>query len=274
MQNSPPPLAGGHSQQLDVTALAAATATLRLGHPLIYFPALDSTNTHALELARAGAEEGALVTTDDQTAGRGRVGRSWRSLSGQQLALSVVLRPQFPPHFLVMASSLSVATAVEAVTGLRPDIKWPNDVQIAGRKICGILIETSQDFAVVGIGVNVNGSLGDDPDLAARATTLATVIGAPVSREALAVELLRALDGHYATLQSGGEQALHLVRDAWRDRLVTLGQRVVLRQGKHEVAGIAEDVNEDGGLLLRRDDGSLQTVTWGDVEAIGSPRPA
>jgi BirA family biotin operon repressor/biotin-[acetyl-CoA-carboxylase] ligase len=254
---------------LDIAALHAALAGVRLGHPLIYFPTLDSTNTYAVEQARAGAAEGTLVTTDDQTAGRGRVGRAWRSLPGQQLALSVILRPRFPPHFLVMAASLAVAEAIEGVTGLRADIKWPNDVQVAARKVCGILIETGADFAVVGIGVNVNGSLADDPELATRAMTLEDATRHPLSRETLAEEIVRALDVHYAALQAEGEPAPRALRDAWRARLVTLGQRVSLRQGTDAVAGLAEDVNEDGGLLLRRDDGAVQTVTWGDVEAIG-----
>ena len=97
---------------LDVEAVQAEIVPLRLGHPFLYFPAIGSTNTHAAELAREGAAEGTLVTTDDQTAGRGRIGRVWRSLPGQQLAVSLVLRPSFPPHFLVMSSALAVAEAI------------------------------------------------------------------------------------------------------------------------------------------------------------------
>jgi BirA family transcriptional regulator, biotin operon repressor / biotin---[acetyl-CoA-carboxylase] ligase len=252
---------------LDVAAISAAVRDLRLGHPLVYFPAIASTNTHAFELARDGAAEGTLVTTDDQTAGRGRIGRVWKSLPGQQLALSLVLQPEFPPHFLVMASALAVAGSIEETTGLAAGIKWPNDVQIEGRKVCGILIETSADFAVVGIGLNVNGSLDGDAELAARATTLAEAAGHPIAREALAAALLRRLDALYAELQTGGEAAQRRLRAEWRSRLVTIGRRVTLRQGQHEVSGLAEDVNADGGLLLRHDDGTLQTVTWGDVDA-------
>lgn len=265
---------------LDIEAIRAVTADLRLGHPLHYFPAIGSTNTYAAELARAGAAEGTLVTTDDQTAGRGRIGRAWKSLPGQQLAISLVLYPAFPSHFLVMASALAVAETIEAVTGIRPasarsphhatlvvGIKWPNDVQISHRKVCGILIETSADYAILGIGLNVNGSLADDPELAARATTLAQTIGHPISREALAIELLRRLDAFYARLTDEGESARTALREAWRARLVTLGQRVTTHQGEQRVVGRAEDVDDDGMLLLRRDDGTLSTITWGDVEA-------
>jgi BirA family biotin operon repressor/biotin-[acetyl-CoA-carboxylase] ligase len=252
---------------LDVAALADAIRDVQMGHPLIYLPATGSTNSYALELARDGAAEGTLVLTDDQTAGRGRVGRAWKSLPGQQLVLSLILYPTFPPHFLVMASALAVAGAVADVTGLVADIKWPNDVQIAERKVSGILIETSGEYAVLGIGLNVNGSLADDPDLSARATTLAQAAGGPVAREAVAAALLRRLDALYGRLQTGGELAQRQVRAEWRARLVTLGRRVTLRQGQHEASGLAADVSADGGLVLHHDDGTVQTVTWGDVDA-------
>jgi BirA family transcriptional regulator, biotin operon repressor / biotin---[acetyl-CoA-carboxylase] ligase len=255
------------TRPLDVEMLRTALRDRRLGNPLVYVPAIGSTNSYAADLAREGAAEGTLVTTDDQTAGRGRIGRAWRSLPGQQLALSLVLRPPFPPHFLVMASALAVAETVECVTGLVTGIKWPNDVQVDGRKICGILIETSPGFAILGIGLNVNGSLASDAELATRATTLAEALGHPLSREALAVELLHRLDDLYTLLLTRGEEGRRGLREAWQQRLVTLGRRVSLLQGEHRVTGIAEDVDADGVLLLRRDDGVLQPVTWGDVES-------
>ena len=254
------------TQLLDLAMLEAGLAPLTFGHPLIYHPALDSTNSTAMELARQGAAEGMLVTTDDQTAGRGRLGRAWQSLANEQLALSLVLHPSFPPHFLVMASALAVAEAIEVITGLRPDIKWPNDVLIGGRKVCGILIETSETNAVLGIGINVNGAFTGNPELAARATTLAEALGHPLAREPLFIELIRRLNNLYAALTSGGEQARRLLRESWRARLVTLGQRITIQQGDHAITGIAEDVDESGALILAVDDGTRQTITWGDVE--------
>lgn len=252
---------------LDVEVVRAGIAGLRLGEPFCYLPAIDSTNTHATRLAHEGAVEGTLVTTDDQTAGRGRIGRAWRSLPGQQLAVSLVLRPGFSPHFLVMASALAVAETIAEVAGTQADIKWPNDVQIGGRKVCGILIETSADFAVLGIGLNVNGTLAGDAELAARATTLAVAVGRSLSREALLIALLTRLDALYAELSTGGAVAQSAVRERWRAQLVTLGRRVTLLQGEQTVAGVAEDVDADGALLLRRDDGTLLPVTWGDVHS-------
>ncbi len=254
------------ARPLDVAAVEAAVASLALGHPLIYHQAITSTNTEAMTLARAGAAEGTLVTTDDQTAGRGRMGRAWMALPNEQLALSLLLYPSFPPHYLVMASALAVAEAIEAATELRPGIKWPNDVLVEGRKVCGILIETSAAIAVLGIGINVNGSLAGHPELAARAITLADALGHPVAREPLLIELLHRLDGLYATLQRGGEQARRQLREAWRARLVTLGQHVIVQQVGHALAGTATDVDESGALILRADDGTRQTINWGDVE--------
>ena len=175
-----------HSMPLDVAAIEAATSELRLGKPLLYFPAIGSTSTKVMELAHEGALPGLLVMTDEQTAGRGRIGRAWKSLPGKQLEFSVLLKLEFPAQFLVMASSLAVAEAIEAVAGVPTAIKWPNDVLVAGGKVCGILIETTSDFVVLGIGLNVNGSLAADPTLSSLAITLADAVGHPISREALA----------------------------------------------------------------------------------------
>lgn len=257
------------SQMLDVEALRQAFGGLRLGSPLIYFPELGSTNSTAIELARAGAAEGTLVLTDRQMAGRGRVGRHWEPLPGQQLTLSLVLRPPFAPHWLVMASALAVGEAAEAVSGVRSAIKWPNDVLIDSRKVAGILIESSADYVVLGIGLNVNGSLAAHPTLAERATTLAQVAGHPLSREMLVVHLLRTLDLLYADLLQEGEDAQQRLRAAWRAGLVTLGQPVTIQQGDRVLRGLAEDVTADGALLVRDAAGVQHVVTWGDVESAG-----
>lgn len=257
---------GDTTHLLDLAALEAGFAPVTLGHPLIYHPTLDSTNSMAMGLARQGAAEGLLVTTDDQTAGRGRLGRPWHSLPNEQLSLSLVLHPSFPLHFLVMASALAVAEAIEVTTGLRPGIKWPNDVLVNGRKVCGILIEASETIAVLGIGVNVNGSLAESPELATRATTLADALGHPTPREPLFIEIVRRLDSLYAALNAGGERAQRLLRDSWRARLVTIGGHMTVQQGERAITGVAQDVDELGALILVADDGTRHTITWGDVE--------
>jgi BirA family biotin operon repressor/biotin-[acetyl-CoA-carboxylase] ligase len=249
--------------------LRARLAALPLGQPLIYLPVVGSTNTHALGLARRGTPEGTLVVTDDQPEGRGRVGRVWRSMPRRQALLSLVLRPAFPPHFLVMAAALAVAQVVDDMTGRKPDIKWPNDVLVQGRKLSGILIETGTDaagdaFAVLGIGLNVNGSFASDPDLAERAATLADLAGHDLAREDVIAALVAQVSLRYQTLRAS-ELERESIRDVWRARLITLGRQVRVAQGEREETGIAEDVDADGALLLRRADGSRVALTWGDV---------
>jgi len=250
---------------LDSDLIAHALGGSPLPFRLLYFPALDSTNTYAMRLPPDEALEGLVIITDHQTAGRGRVGRAWEGFARQQLTFSLILRPPFAANWLMMASALAVHKAITGVTGLAAAIKWPNDVLIGGKKVCGILIETSGAIAVIGIGVNVNGSLAHVPELAARATTLEDEAGRPLSREALAAALLLALAEHYDAMRSHGDAGREAVRLAWRDRLNTLGADVCIDQGQTQVTGWAEDVAEDGELIVRRDDGERVLISWGDV---------
>lgn len=255
---------------LDERDLRERLAELPLGQPLIYLPVVGSTNTHAMELARAGAAEGTLVVTDEQPEGRGRAGRVWRSMPRRQALLSLVLRPDFPPQFLVMMAALAVANVVEDMTGVTPEIKWPNDVLAEGRKLCGILIETGAGadggaFAVLGIGLNVNGHFASDPELAGRAATLAELAGHDLVREQVIAELLANVSLLYRSLHEGGVAGREIVWMLWRARLATLGRHVRISQGTLTEEGIAEDVDAGGALLLRRADGSQIAISWGDV---------
>jgi BirA family biotin operon repressor/biotin-[acetyl-CoA-carboxylase] ligase len=255
---------------LDERALRERLAALPLGRPLIYLPVVGSTNSHAMELARAEAAEGTLVVTDEQPEGRGRVGRTWRSMPRRQALLSLVLRPAFPPQLLVMAAALAVAQVVEDATGTTPEIKWPNDVLAGGRKLCGILIETGADaaggaFAILGIGLNVNGTFAGDGELAGRAATLADLASHDLVREQVIAELIAAVNVLYQELRDGGEAGREMVWGRWRARLATLGRQVRIAQGTLAEEGLAEDVDADGALLLRRADGSRVAITWGDV---------
>jgi BirA family biotin operon repressor/biotin-[acetyl-CoA-carboxylase] ligase len=254
---------------LDIAMLARELAQSPLPLTLRYFPTLDSTNTYAMRLPPDEAQEGLVVITDHQTAGRGRVGRVWEGFARQQLTFSVILRPSFAANWLMMASALAVSEAITGVTELTPAIKWPNDVLLGGKKVCGILIETSGEIAVVGVGVNVSGSLAQAPELAARATTLEDEAGYPLSREALAASILLALAQHYDMMRGRGDAGREAVRLAWRDRLVTLGAEVRVEQRQTQVTGWAEDVAEDGALIVRRDDGERVLITWGDVGSGG-----
>jgi len=272
---------------LDIEALARHLDTqyFGCGDRLLYLPTVNSTNTLAMQLAHERPEEGLVVLTDNQTAGKGRQGRRWVDVPGCNVLSSIVLLPGFPPHLLVMIASLAVVDAIAATCSVTATIKWPNDVLIGDHKVAGILIETSHDLtgrliAVIGIGINVNGRieevtehLAEQASFVARATTLETVCGHTVQREALIAHLLQRIEKDYLALQQeaagdlpGTTPASRLIREQWRGQLSTLGRAITVRQGKSIISGVAEDVDGNGELLLRRHSGELVNITWGSVE--------
>ena len=252
-------------------SLSAASITDNLethfiGQRVIFYPRLASTMEVAKrEAARRGAAEGTVIVADEQTAGKGRLKRIWLSPKGN-IALSVILYPDVAYlTSLIMVASLAVVHSIETVTGLKSQVKWPNDVLINGRKVCGILIESDVrgnivDYAIIGIGVNVNLRLYDFPDILSTATSLSHELGREVSRLDVIRQLLVEIERLYLTLQAGGS-----IYEEWRDSLVTLGRRVRVKSGKTIYDGIAESVTIDGSLLLRRSDGSLSKIVSGDV---------
>ena len=219
----------------------------------------------ARRAARSGAAEGTVIITGEQTSGRGRMKRLWLSPPGN-IALSVILRPELAyMSYLIMLASLAVVHTIESVTGLKPLIKWPNDVLINGKKVSGILIESDirkdkVNFVIIGIGINVNLKLADFPDIQAIATSLSSELGGEVSGVGIVRRLLVELDRLYLTLSS--RKAIY---EGWRDRLVTLGKQVRVKSGDAMYEGVAESVAEDGRLLLRQLDGSLVQIVAGDV---------
>ena len=239
--------------------------TCLVGQKVLYYPSVSSTMDIARQEAQRGASDGAVVIADEQTAGRGRLQRTWLSPKGN-VTLSVILRPQLT-HMpsLIMLASLAVVHCIRHVTGLEPQIKWPNDVLINGRKVCGILIETdirgtAVNYAVIGIGINVKLKLADFTEIQATATSLSQELRRDVSRLAVIRSLLIEIDRFYRALATG--ESLY---EEWRDNLVTLGQRVRVTAGKTIYEGVAESVAMDGSLLLRDDGGRLVTIVAGDV---------
>lgn len=239
--------------------LPAALGTERFGRALRTHLSCGSTNTEAATWARAGAPEGALVLTEHQTAGRGRLGRTWSDASGQGLLLSVVLRPPLPPDRLglvTLAGGLAVTEAVAAWTApVDPRIKWPNDVLIDGRKCCGMLLESDlgAGFVILGIGLNVNQTTFAD-ELADRATSLRLETGRLVPRVSLLADLLRCLERWTDRLYAGAHDA---VRQAFTAQMVGCGAPATVRlMGRdHRTTGVIEGVDAAGALLLRTGDG-------------------
>ncbi|MEE8473677.1 MAG: biotin--[acetyl-CoA-carboxylase] ligase [Dehalococcoidia bacterium] len=255
---------------LEPASILRGLRTRFVGRPLLYHPSLPSTMEEARGEAVKGAGEGTVVLAGEQTAARGRLGRAWLSPQGS-LALSIVLRPDLD-HLpgLVMVASLAVVNAVEAVTGLSPRIKWPNDVLIGSGKVCGILIESylrgsAVDYAILGLGINVNLdpkalALPARPSFSPDPTSLSAELGREVPRGGLLRVLLEEVERLYLSLLAG--EPLHI---PWRERLETLGREVTVVAGEVEEKGTAEDVTADGSLLLRRADGTLARIVAGEV---------
>ena len=251
--------------------LSRLAGTEVIGRDIQVFQETTSTNDVIEKLARDGVKEGVVVFAESQTKGRGRLGRKWMSPAKGGLWFSLLLRPELRPQEatqLTVASATALRRAIESHTGLKAEIKWPNDILVRGRKVAGILTELSAELdrikhVILGIGVNVNLNPGDFPsELRRLATSLKAELGKPVSRPELALAILRELDVDYARIASGQFAA---VADEFEQHCTTIAQDVVIRTGERQVRGRAESLGEDGALLLRTDHGRLERVIGGDV---------
>ena len=230
-----------------------------------WFAELDSTNRFLVDEARAGAPAGTVVVADHQTAGRGRLGRTWVAPPGASLLTSVLLRPQLPAerrHLLVAAAGLAMAEALESETGVVAGLKWPNDLLVGDRKLCGVLAEAAADALVVGLGVNVEWT--DVPgDLAAVATACNLEGGRPTERRVLLDAFLARFADRLADLATA--------RADYEARLLTLGRRVRVDHPQRELVGVARGIDDAGRLLVEHPDGTIEPVAVGDVVHV---RPA
>lgn len=244
--------------------IAQAGIAGRFGGRIVYLPSVGSTNEAAKEAARQGAREGTLVIADQQTSGKGRLGRPWASPSGAGIWMSLVLRPQAPPYQaprLTLVAAVAVGEAVRAVTGLDAGIKWPNDLQVGGRKFCGILTEMEAEldrvaFVICGIGINVNAV----PDqFRPGATSLKEEAGRTLRRAPLVAAVLASFERWY-------DRPFAEALSRWRELSITLGRKVsvVPAAGGSPVEGIARDVDEEGALLVEVD-GKVRRVVAGEV---------
>ena len=255
---------------LTAAHLAADLPARRLGRPAHVFDALPSTNTWLMEQARHGAPEGALAVADVQTAGKGRLGRVWQSPPGAGLLFSLLFRPAPPvtPGQTMMAVAVGIADGLAAHLGVTPRLKWPNDILLDGGKLAGLLGESStggdgEPLVVVGCGLNVNLTPADfppPPPGGTPATSLLMALGRPVARVPLLHALLVGIETRYEALRAGQSPY-----PDWRALCATLGQTVTAQSVGGVVEGVAEDVAEDGSLLVRQADGTLTAVAAGDV---------
>ncbi|MGD1996637.1 MAG: biotin--[acetyl-CoA-carboxylase] ligase [Anaerolineae bacterium] len=263
---------------LELSEIQPLLTTCVFGRNLVLLPRVGSTNDVARDLAREGAPEGTVVVADEQTAGRGRLGRRWLAPPGTSLLCSILFRPNLPiPEIprLTMLCSLAAADAVEGVAGLPVGIKWPNDLVVEARipdpeargwrKLAGLLAETGivderPDFAIVGVGINVNVPPRILSEVAPNATSILAETGRRADRASLLAALLGESEARYRQLRSG--ESPHV---EWSSRLITLGRRVEATVPDGVLVGVAEAVDEYGALLLRTSDGTLRRLTAGDV---------
>lgn len=241
---------------------------------LYYFQTIDSTNTRAKEMAAQGAPHGTVLVADSQTGGRGRMGRSFHSPAGSGIYLSMILRHNYPAKTLMhltCATAVATADGIQTATGLRPGIKWTNDLVVGQKKLGGILTELSLDrggnveYAVIGIGINCSQKPEDFPeDIQKIATSLVLCTGKSIDRFAVIAQILVALQKMSDALQN---PAATLTR--YRADCITLGKEISLVRGDEIRHGKALDVDETGALVVEFPDGQVQAVQSGEVSVRG-----
>jgi BirA family biotin operon repressor/biotin-[acetyl-CoA-carboxylase] ligase len=269
-------------ESYDLHGVAAAIANTPFADKLQYFSSVGSTNVLALEAAQAGAPHGSVWVAGEQTAGRGRSGHTWHSTAGDGLYVSVLLRPQITlvdALWLSLATGLAMKAAIATVTGLVPDIRWPNDLLIGTRKCGGILVETSAiashadapamlRYAVAGVGLNVNHQ-SFPAELEALATSLRHESGKKWAREPILIEFLRALEKEVALLEAelrGTSTEAGLLERFAASSSWVRGKRVrVVEDGGY--TGVTDGLDARGFLRVAGDDGTLHTVLSGGVRA-------
>lgn len=242
-----------------------------IGREVISLGEVNSTNTFAMEIGDKGAAHGTVVIADSQTKGRGRMGRTWVSPPGRNIYMSVILRPSMQVRdatLLTIIAGVACCRALRYITHLPVDIKWPNDLMVSRRKLGGILTETKSGAgriisAVIGIGINLNAKLEDFPsDVKAIATSVRNETGKGQSRTVLIGGILNELDYWYRIFV---EKERNPILNEWRKLTSMLGKPVQVIWGGEGLNGIADDIDDEGMLILRLPSGILKKISAGDL---------
>lgn len=259
--------------------IASRLQTTWAGRNLHFFASTGSTNPDAKHFAEEGEPHGTIVVADRQTAGRGRRGRSWASPAGTSIYFTIVVRPQFAPDkasMITLVTALSVAQAIEEVTGLPAEIKWPNDIVVHRKKVCGILTEMSMtpemdeiQFVVAGVGVNTNHDSPEDfpEEIRETATSLKIESGRQIDRAGLLERILARFEGNYDTFVR--IEDLSGLREAYQTHLINMDAQVLVLDPAGEYTGIARGISKTGELIVERDNGEQVLVYAGEVSVRG-----
>jgi BirA family transcriptional regulator, biotin operon repressor / biotin---[acetyl-CoA-carboxylase] ligase len=252
-----------------VARLTPAAGRNALGGPVVHLDVTASTNDRARELAAGGAPHGTVVLAEEQTAGRGRQGRSWSAARGRSLTLSIVVRLGAAAlDLLPLSAAVAVCDACEAVAPVRCAVKWPNDVWIDGRKVAGILIEArpQEGWATLGIGLNVDTTADElDAEIRETATSLRIASGSPVDRELVLEALLERLAARLATEREA-------LLAAYRERDALHGRQIAWTVGDETLEGKAQGVDDQGNLVVFTTDGERHTLAAGEVHLLAESR--
>lgn len=245
-----------------------------MGQEIEYFPVTDSTNQRIRTFAEAGKENGLLVIAEEQTGGKGSRGRSWVSPPGTGIWMSILLRPELEPtkaSMITIVAALAIVKALEQTVSIPVKIKWPNDIVMNGKKVCGILTEMSADmeavrYIIVGIGINAN-TENFPEDLLDRATSIFKESGKKIDRTALVAEFCFQFERYYERFLEAGN--LRFLKVDYEAYLINIGKEVKIIKNKKEKIRRALGINELGGLIVEKEDGTKECVFSGEVSVRG-----
>jgi BirA family biotin operon repressor/biotin-[acetyl-CoA-carboxylase] ligase len=236
----------------------------------VYRESVDSTNTVARALADQGSPEGTVVAAEEQTSGRGRLGRGWVSPPGANLLFSLLLRPSLEPEnvfILTMILALASIDAIKELTHLNCLIKWPNDLYLKRKKLAGILTEfsvrgKSVEHVILGLGLNVHWHPDSGTNVARQATSLFRETGLKTDRSELLVRIIKAFEDYYGHVKQGKNDSYY---KRWNKLCLVLGKQVVIESSQGEIHGVALEIDRQGALMIRDHKGTEQRITSGDV---------
>ena len=247
-----------------------------VGQNLLFFEQLDSTNLYAKRIAEGGFLDGTVIIADEQLKGKGRMGRIWVSPKGKGIWMTIMLKPKINPadaSKVTLLAACAISKAIEEISGLSTKIKWPNDIVVNGKKLCGILTEMSAEideinYLIIGIGVNVNIDLEDFPkELQAIATSVKIEKGSGIIRKDLAAAIINQFERYYNGFIKTGSIKAYI--NEYKEKSAVLGKKVSVISSTLELQGTVIDISEEGQLQLELQDGSIKEIISGEVSLRG-----